>query len=204
MFTNFGLSLFPVAKNLVKTAEMYLCMRMLHPVAVCVCVDTLQASDRKSSKRQGAEEPEEEKPEHVCLCPSQTDSSRTFEVCENFRTFWTRVQLSSIATMRSICPAGTQPEINSTTHQRDQTGRSVGSRTHRHTTPDALLQSTSTAKAAAAAAVAGWCKFDSTLPSVQQKQMLLEVLRISEMKEEMPRRMMMMMMAATERKIYRL
>lgn len=27
------------------------------------------------------------------------------------------------------------------------------------------------------------------MPSVQQKQMLLEVLRISEMKEEMPRRM---------------
>lgn len=35
---------------------------------------------------------------------------------------------------------------------------------------------------------AGWVH--STLPSVQQKQMLLEVLRISEMKEEMPRRMM--------------
>lgn len=34
-----------------------------------------------------------------------------------------------------------------------------------------------------------WRRIDSTLPSVQQKQMLLEVLRISEMKEEMPRRM---------------
>lgn len=43
----------------------------------------------------------------------------------------------------------------------------------------ALLQST---------AAVGWRRFDSTLPSVQQKQMLLEVLRISEMKEEMPRR----------------
>ena len=35
-----------------------------------------------------------------------------------------------------------------------------------------------------------WRRFDSTLPSVQQKQMLLEVFRISEMKEQMPRRMM--------------
>lgn len=51
--------------------------------------------------------------------------------------------------------------------------------------PTALLNSTAVT---AVGAAARRYKFNSTLPSVQQKQMLLEVLRISEMKEEMPRR----------------